>query len=335
MFKMKKLGTLWSFLIAFGATLLVLGAALFLVYNYVFSGMEKDSSTKTEDFGVQQQDYHTKEIENIALFGVDTTDDSMVGRSDSIIVLTIDSKKKEIRMSAIQRDTYVTVEGHGKTKINHAFAYGGPTLAVKTLNQNFGLDITDYVVINFTNMEKVVDALGGIELDVSETYRKEANKQITYLAEERKIKVEPIKEDGMQTLSGMQVLGMLRARYNVGGVAVRSQMHEVVLQACYQKVKSMNALQYPKVAKTMLGLVKTTLSSGDVTSIGMKVMVENYQFRQAVFPLVEDQPNGDGGKIIDGVWYLTYNEENGNQHIRDFIYDGVLYGEKAETDTTE
>ena len=329
--KKKKIAGWLRFLIAFFCTILVCGAGLWICYTYVFSGMDREESLSGEDVGVEEQDYHSKDIVNIALFGIDTTDASMVGRSDSIIILTLDNKKKEIRMSAIQRDTYVPVEGYGKTKINHAYAYGGPTLAVKTLNQNFGLDITDYVVVNFTNMEKVIDVLGGIELEVTETYRQEANKHIKYLAEERNIKPKLIEKSGTQTLSGMQVLGMLRARYNVGGVGVRSQMHELVLSACYEKVKSMSVLQYPGVAKSLLDLVKTTLTSGDVTNLGMKVMVSGFKIRQAVFPLEEDQ-KGYGGKMIGGVWYLTYNTETGNQHIRDFIYDGVMYGEEESAE---
>lgn len=330
-----KFTPLTRFIAAFLVTLLVLSGIFYGVYSYLFSGMEREKSLTKEEVGIETQDYHSEEIVNIALFGIDTTDSSMSGRSDSIIVVTLDNKKKEVRLSAIQRDTYVNIEGHGKDKINHAYAYGGATLAVKTLNQNFGLDITDYVVINFTNMEKVIDVLGGIELEVTETYRKEANKHIQALADERGKSAKLIESSGTQNLSGMQVLGMLRARKNVGGTEARSSMHETVLNACFQKIKSKSVLEYPAIVKSLLELVQTTLTSSDVTGIGMKVVLSGYQIRNAVFPLAADQPNGDGGKMINGVWYLTYNEESGNQHIRDFIYDGTLYGETTDEETTE
>lgn len=330
-----KFTPLTRFIASFLVTLLVLGGIFWGVYSYLFSDMEREGALSGNDVGIEKQDYHSSKITNIALFGIDTTDASMTGRSDSIIIVTIDEKNKEIRLSAVQRDTYVKIEGHGKTKINHAFSYGGPTLAVKTLNQTFGLDIQDYVVINFTNMEKVIDILDGIELEVTETYRKEANKHIGYLAAERGKKADLIKESGTQNLSGMQVLGMLRARYNVGGTDTRSKMHETVLNACYEKLRKKSILEYPAIAKSLLGLVKTTLTNNDVTNAGMKVVFSGYKIRQAVFPLAADQPNGDGGKIINGVWYLTYNTEEGNQHLRDFVYDGMLYGEKDEEETTE
>ena len=316
------------FIAAFMITLIIFGGGFWGVYSYVFMDMKSEKDLTKEEVGIEAQDYHSKDIVNIALFGIDTLDNSMVGRSDSIIIVTLDHKKKEIRLSAVQRDTYVKIEGYkNKTKINHAFAYGGAPLAVKTLNQTFGLDIQDYAVINFTNMEKVIDTLGGIQLEVNDAYLKEANKRITYLAETRGISPKLIQGTGIQNLSGMQVLGMLRARHNVGGTAQRSAMHEIVLNACYEKVKKKNVLEYPTIAKELLALLQTTLDSNDVTGIGMKVLVSGYKIRNAVFPLEVDQQGGYGGKTIGGVWYLTYNEEAGNQHLRDFVYDGVLYGE--------
>ncbi|MBQ7779378.1 MAG: LCP family protein [Clostridia bacterium] len=330
MLKKFKFNALTRFIASFLITILVLGGVLWGVYAYLFSGMEQEEGLTREETGIEEQDYHHAHITNIALFGIDTTDSSMVGRSDSIVIVTIDEEMKEIRLSAVQRDTYVEIEGHGKTKLNHAYSYGGPALAVKTLNQTFGLNIEDYAVINFTNMEKVIDVLGGIQLDVSSAYRKEANIHIGQLAWERGITADLIPTTGLQTLSGMQVLGMVRARNNVGGTEARSEMHEIVLTACYEKLKKKNVLEYPAVAKELLELVKTTLSSGDVTNLGMKVVLGGYQIRQAVFPLAVDQEGGYGGKMIKGVWYLTYNEEPGNQHLRDFVYDGKLYGEETE-----
>ena len=325
-----KFTPLTRFLAAFLITLVVLGGIFGGVYGYLFSGLDREEALTHEETGIEEQDYHHDHVTNIALFGIDTTDASMVGRSDSIVVVSIDEKKKEVRLSAIQRDTYVEIEGHGKTKLNHAYSYGGPALAVKTLNQVFGLNIKDYAVINFTNMEKLIDALGGIELEVSKAYMNEANKHIEMLAWERQIKAKPIPKTGKQNLSGMQVLGMVRARDNVGGTAARSEMHEIVLTACFEKLKKKSVLEYPGVAKELMELVKTTLSSSEVTSTATKVLLSDYTLRKAVFPLEADQKGGYGGKIIKGVWYLTYNEEPGQQHLRDFVYDGKLYGEDTE-----
>ena len=321
------------FFISMVSTLLILGLVLVGCYHYIFSDMERDDALSQEETGIEEQDYFEKHVVNIALFGVDTLNKEMKGRSDSIIILSLDKKSKEIRLSAIMRDSYVTIDhpkrGKIQDKINHAYAFGGPKLAVKTLNQNFGLDIKDYVVINFTNMEKVVDTLGGIELEVSSAYRKEANHHIGALANARGVKPKLIEKTGKQELSGMQVLGMLRARKQVGGVSVRSEMHEILLNACFDKVKQKNALEYPAIAKSLLKLVKTTLSASEVTDTGIEVLTGGYEIRQAVFPLPEDQ-KGYGGRKINGVYYLTFNTETMPKNLQDFVYNGKISEENEK-----
>ncbi len=325
--KNKKISFWGKFGIAFLITFLVLAGALYGFYHYLFSGMEIETPLSPDEVGIEAQDYHDKNITNIALFGVDTDKNSMIGRSDGIIIVTLDRKKKEIRLSSIERDSYVVVEGYGKTKLNHAYAYGGPVLAVKTLNQNFGLDITDYLCINFTNLELVIDELGGIELDVPSEYLPAVNRMIKSESKKRGITPKLIETAGTQKLNGLQVLCMMRERKSVGGTSVRAEMHEIVLTACFEAVKEQRLTEYPGIAKTLLGLVKTTLNRTDVVSVATNVVVSGYDLRRAVFPLDVDR-KGYGGKMINGVWYLTFDPEGGKEHLQDFIYKGVLYGEE-------
>lgn len=312
---------LFKFLCAFLITLLVIGGAGMWFYSYIFGELDVADQLTEDEMGIENQDYHAKGIENIALFGIDSLDEEMQGRSDSIIVVTLDHDHKEIRLSAIERDTYVSIEGRGKDKINHAYAFGGPALAVKTLNQNFGLDIKDYAVVNFSNMVKVIDALGGVWMDVPESYISEANYRLErdYTKYDQPLKL--IEKSGRQLLTGVQTLTIARLRKSVGGTSVRAGMHEIILEACFERLKEKNILEYPNVAKTLLSLVKTTLKSGEVTAIAAKVVLSGYEMRDAVFPLQQDWL---GGNMINGVWYRTYNTETGNENIRNFIYQGIL-----------
>jgi LCP family protein required for cell wall assembly len=112
-----------------------------------------------------------KKIINIALFGIDTrTENSFEGLSDSIMVLSLNTETKTVKIISFMRDTLVPIEQpNGKklcNKINSAYAKGGPELAIKTLNQNFGLDISEYATVNFYGMAEIIDAVGGIEIDV-------------------------------------------------------------------------------------------------------------------------------------------------------------------------
>lgn len=111
-----------------------------------------------------EQDANIKNYTNIALFGVDSRANDLRKntRSDSIIVASINNKTHDVKLVSIYRDTYVKIHDHGCTKVNHAYAYGGPDLAVNTLNKNFDLNIKDFVTVNFSALTNVIDELGGV-----------------------------------------------------------------------------------------------------------------------------------------------------------------------------
>lgn len=314
--------TFWmKFLMSFAITFVVLGGVALGFYAYIFGTLDIQKDLSDEETGIQSQDYHSSDIVNIALFGVDSMDKEMKGRTDSIVIVTLDHQRKEIRLSAIERDTYVPIEGHGKDKINHAYAFGGPALSVKTLNQHFELDIKDYAIVNFSNMVKVIDALGGVRMDVPEKYMGEVNRIIAASEAELGIYTPPIEKAGNQLLSGNQALAMARARNSVGGTSVRAGMHEVILTACFERLKEKNVLEYPEIARNLLSLVKTTLSAGEVTSMAANVVLSGYEIRQEVFPLQQDWQSTN---MINGIWYRTYDYDSGNENIRNFIYYGKL-----------
>jgi len=96
---------------------------------------------------------------NIAIFGVDDRTDSFSGRSDSIILVSINKKTSEIKLCSIYRDTYLKITDRSLDKITHAYAYGGPELAINTLNQNLDLNITEFATVNFDSTQKIIDAI--------------------------------------------------------------------------------------------------------------------------------------------------------------------------------
>ena len=96
---------------------------------------------------------------NIAIFGVDDRSDSFSGRSDCIILVSINKLTSEVKICSIYRDTYLKITGHSLDKITHAYAYGGPELAISTLNQNLDLNITDFATVNFDSTKEIIDAV--------------------------------------------------------------------------------------------------------------------------------------------------------------------------------
>ena len=149
-------------------TLLIAGGwiALKIMVPYNYNPITKDP----EELGISQEVVEKskeEKIVNIALFGIDTRDpESFKGRSDSIMILSINTKTGDIKLISVMRDSFVPIDkesGRVYSKINSAYASGGPVLAIKTLNTIFNLDISEYVSVNMFKLKDIIDAVGGIE----------------------------------------------------------------------------------------------------------------------------------------------------------------------------
>src|SRR5699024_2790536 len=108
-------------------------------------------------------------VVNIALFGVDSRDTGgMSGRSDTVMIASLDKKHDKIKLTSLMRDTYLDIPNKGMDKLTHAYAHGGPELAIKTINQNFDMNIRDYATVDFFGLEAIIDALGGVDIDIED-----------------------------------------------------------------------------------------------------------------------------------------------------------------------
>ena len=119
-------------------------------------------SQDDEDLGIVKMDV-PEGITSIALFGIDARNDSFRGLSDSIMIVTVDAVHNDIKLVSILRDSLVRIDGYGYQKINAAYSFGGPELAIKTLNQTFNLNIRNYATVDFVSMADIIDMVGGIE----------------------------------------------------------------------------------------------------------------------------------------------------------------------------
>ena len=247
----------------------------------------------------------SNKIINIAFFGVDRTDKNQPSRSDSIIILSIDEVHKKIKMSSIMRDTYVEIKNHGKTKINHAYAYGGPQLAIRTLNENFNLDIRDYVTVDFSDFEKLIDAMGGVTIDVKQD-------EISLIPQ--------ITKTGTQTLNGLQTVAYSRIRYTAGNDYRRTERQRTVLSVMLTKIQTLGVTEFPSVVSKLLPFTETSMSSMDILKLGTKVFISNIKTLDGErFPM-------DGystGKIIGGVWYLVADMKATVDQLHKFIYEDI------------
>jgi polyisoprenyl-teichoic acid--peptidoglycan teichoic acid transferase len=278
-----------------------------------------DSDNKDDSMGGKQNEKPRKVI-NIALFGLDTRDLNQRGRSDSIMILSIDTFNDKIKLSSIMRDSYVSIHGRGMDKVTHAYAYGGPLLAVRTLNENFDLDIRDYATVNFFSLEKIIDKLGGVPINVKQNEIFYINAHMKEVADIQKTDYVEVTKAGLQTLNGKQAVAYARIRYTGNGDYERTDRQRRVLSALFDKINKAGVTKYPSLVATLLPHVETSLSKKDILNLGTEVLTSGIKtVEQERFPV-----NGYcSGKIINGGWFLVFDQDATKEQIRKFIYDDV------------
>ena len=293
------------------------------VFVYSYGLLDKIEQVTLDKEDLSTNSYVSKDnIKNIALFGVDSTDNGEYGRSDSIMILTIDRVNDELKVSSIMRDSYVNIPNHNKDKINHAYAFGGPQLAIKTLNQNFNLDIQDFITVDFESFPKIIDALGGIDLNITQDEIDayiNINSHINHLNALNDTDVSYITTPGVQHVNGTQALAYARIRYTDGGDAVRAERQRIVLDTLIEKLKETPVKQYGNILNELLPLVKTSLSSNEILGVATNILqVTDSPIRQTTFPLLEDSRDS----MIGGIYYLTFDGTKTNEEIHSFIFEG-------------
>lgn len=298
-------------LVILGITLSILLITVGVAYWYgshLFNKIEK-VEIDTNDVGIKEEvqeklsEYNDSVI-NIALFGIDAQDGE-AGRSDSIIIATLDTTHNKLKLTSIMRDSYVTIADRGQDKINHAYAFGGAQLAIKTLNENFDLNIEDFVAVNFTTMPKIIDKLGGVTIDIT-------SEEVSHIP--------GIDSAGTYTLTGEQALAYSRIRYASGGDYVRTDRQRTVLNKVFEKILATNVTQYPSLLSEILPMVKTSLDYSEILDLGNEVLkmgVTNLE--QERFPRDEYCE----GKMISGIYYLTFDKEQTVQQLHDYIFDDI------------
>ncbi|MGL5417376.1 MAG: LCP family protein [Clostridium sp.] len=301
----------------------VIGMLLGGSYYYVKSKIDKVEKVNVdvEALGIEEEldtELTTKygNIQNIALFGIDNVD-GMRGRSDSIMILTINRDKRTVKVSSIMRDSYVKIAGKGiNDKINHAYAFGGPEMAIRTLNENFNLNIKDFITVDFSSLPEIIDMIGGIELDVDKDEIKHINSYIRHLNKLNKTNNEEIKTPGKTLVNGTEAMAYCRIRYTSGGDYKRTERHREVLGKIFKKVQKISSSEYPKLLDKALPLVKTNLKSEEIMDIGLDLVKIGGNLKETRFPENEDCK----GDMINKIYYLTFNKEATLKKMHEWIF---------------
>lgn len=257
-------------------------------------------------------------VQNIALFGVDATDGG-TGRSDSTMILTIDKKHKKLKITSLMRDSYVTIDGHGNDKLNHAYAFGGPELAIKTINQNFGLNIKDFATVNFSSLPKIIDTLGGIDIDIDNEELKYINRYINELNKLNKTNASNINQTGIQRLNGTQAMAYCRIRYTSGGDYKRTERHREVLEQLFEGIRDTSISKYSSILNDLMPMVKTNLSTSEILSLGTTMVSMGKSLEQDRFP----RDSEGKGSEINGIYYLQFDKETTKDKLHKWIFEDI------------
>ena len=257
---------------------------------------------------------------NILLLGTDNRYDIENGysRTDSMIILSVNLAEKQAKLTSLMRDTWVPIEGHGHNKLNACTVFGGPQLLMDTVNEQFGLKIDDYVLINITGLAEVIDILGGLDLDVTEAERKALNKGLFDLSSQSGMEQLEQSGEGVH-LNGNQAVAFARIR-QIDSDYVRTERQRTVLTTIAQTLKDSNsAASIVSAVNALLPYVETNLSVADLMSLGYVGLQLDLggveQFR------IPADGTFDAG-MFNGVWCIKPNFEKNRALLRDFIYAG-------------
>lgn len=242
--------------------------SFYYINKKIYVPSPKDFFKHNDGQGVNLNYNEEKGIFNILLVGLDRRSENDIGRTDSIILANINTQSKTIKLVSFMRDLYVPIPGHGLNRINAAYSLGGPELLMKTLQQDFNIDVQYYVSIDFRAFQDLVDKLGGIDVEVKDYEVKEINK---YIKEVNGSKATLLSGPGYQKLNGQQALSYSRIRKVGNGDFERTERQRRVLTILINKARNVSILKMPDLASTVLNYIKTNIPTGKLMNLAYTV----------------------------------------------------------------
>ncbi len=338
-------------------TVIILGmlAALYMVMNKASEGpkiakldpqaleIHEEVQQLTQEGGTMQG------YMNIALFGLDAEKESELyknSRSDVIMIASINLDTGDIKLVSVYRDTYLFLgpfQGHDEYywKCNSAYFNGGAEQAVKMLNMNLDMDITDFVAVSYKGLRDVIDGLGGIYVDVDEVELLHINNYQIGIAHALKCDYVPVSEPGYQLLDGMQAAAYCRIRQTKGDDFKRTARQREVLRAIEERAKETDLTTLTKVFNDCIGNIYTSLDSGDI--LDLLANIANYRItEEAGFPDESLRATGNIGAKGDCVipksleenvkWLHQFLFGDENYSVTDNVKE---YDKRIEEDTSK
>ncbi|MGI6174082.1 MAG: LCP family protein [Christensenellales bacterium] len=265
---------------------------------------------------------------NILLLGTDSRNKNKVSRTDTMMIASINEKDGRIKLISIMRDMIVDIPGHGQNKMNACVYFGGPELLMQVLNEKLHMNITEYAMVNFYSFQHVIDAIGGIELDITQEEMERLNtvlgenaKASGMAQEDWKRAEAELKTFGANThLNGMQALGYARIRH-IDSDYQRTKRQRDVLNAVLKKAKTMNLTvkDILGLAQDVYGYIDTNIPINSAITLASSVLSNGVgEIEQARMPAKNTAKSETrGGKAA--LWDVDY--EANARVLYTYIYE--------------
>lgn len=267
-----------------------------------------DVDPNADEVQIAREDQKNKDVINVLLVGSDSRDpNAELGRSDTMILASFNKAEGKATALSFLRDSMVEIDGHGQSKLGHTFAYGGVGLTINTINKQFGLDVQDYVIINFENLVEIIDQLGGIQVMLTE-------EEAAYYRENGM----PDIVAGNVTLTGSQALAHARNR-SLDNDFGRTERQRDVIYGIYNKV-----LEQRNDPSTLLSLIQfcmtqvsTNMSVTELYEMATDVLsVDNLKTQQAAIPTEGTYEFG----TYEEMSVLNIDLEANKEYIQELLY---------------
>ena len=257
-------------------------------------------------------------IRNILLVGLDTRPGETKSRSDTMVILTIDGNRNEIRMTSLLRDLYVSIPGYGNNRINTAWVFGEFSLLQATILENFGLLVEEYVAVDMTLLTDLVDEIGGLTLTVhSEKELKAINGVIDGYNYQFRLTPNSdfLTSLGEQPMNGKQVQAYARYR-KIDSDFRRTERQREVLEKIFEKLQGMSLVELSRIATLAMDRLQTNLTlSGIISLIPIMYNMENAEIRQLSLPYEGEYQS----KTVSGMAVLVPDLKATQKRLRAFI----------------
>lgn len=315
---MKKLTWKKKFIIAVLSTIILILAIGGSYTYYLSSKVERVSIDRSDVINTgKETPEEANDVITIALFGSDFSEIYDVSAADATMILAIDTKNNKIKLCSLMRDIYLDLPDGGKMNLNYTILDGGPSSILKAINYNFNLKIDKFVQVDLERLPKIIDALGGVEIEITSDELQYINGYIDNIDKNNGTTTEHIYTAGKQLLNGTQASAYCRIRYTDGRDFRRTERQRDVLNALFVKFKDISLTEVPGIINEILPLVTTNLTNSEIISISTKALGMGLSnIEQGRFPSDENIISAG----FTDMYHTNINIEGTTEELHKFLF---------------